>query len=67
MRCGQEKCDKDAEFIVYWPGQTTFQCDEHTKKVVALGKFMGFNVSTNPITVIDAEQQTADNEDKGNS
>ena len=59
MKCGQEGCKLNATNIVYWPGQTTYQCDDHTKQVVRLGAVMGFNVASNPIEVKDANVDDA--------
>jgi len=44
MTCQQDKCDKDAKYIVMWPNQVTKQCEEHAAKVVKLGEFMGIQV-----------------------
>jgi hypothetical protein len=51
VKCGQSGCTKDATHIVYWPGQTTYQCESDKDRVVALGKVMGFRVDSNPISV----------------
>ncbi len=35
--------------IVHWPGQDTPACDEHAQKLKALGRVMGFTVSSTTI------------------
>lgn len=32
--------------IVHWPGKEVFTCDEHAKKLMALGSAMGFIISS---------------------
>lgn len=49
MKCKQCKCEAEATTECHWPGQTTQQCDEHTKAIVRMGVFMGFHVTTTPI------------------
>jgi len=44
--CQQKGCDGIALFEIFWPGKTTRQCAEHTKKVLALGRNMGIQVDT---------------------
>ena len=38
----------DAVEIVHWPGKDVPACEEHAKKLKALGQFMGFAVSSTP-------------------
>jgi len=38
----------EATEIVHWPGKDTPACEEHAKKLKALGRFMGFEISTTP-------------------
>lgn len=38
----------DATEIVHWPGQDTPACEEHARKLKALGIAMGFAVSSTP-------------------
>lgn len=51
--CQQAMCEKPATTEVFWPGQTTRQCDEHAEKVVRLGAFMGCVVDTRPLAAKD--------------
>lgn len=36
--------------LVHWPGKDTAACDEHAIKLQRLGSFMGFPVSSTPLT-----------------
>lgn len=45
MICKQVGCTVEATYIVFWPGQETCQCDEHTKLLKALANVMGFELS----------------------
>lgn len=47
--CQQKDCIAIATHTVYWPGQTTKQCDFHAKQLQALGTHMGFHVSIEPL------------------
>lgn len=38
----------EATEIVHWPGQDTPACDEHARKLKAVGAAMGFPVSSTP-------------------
>lgn len=49
MTCQQAKCEAEATTEVFWPGQTTRQCDSHAAAVVRLGAFMGVGVDTRPL------------------
>jgi hypothetical protein len=40
---------KEATQKVHWPGQDTAACDEHAEKLIALGRWMGFEVTSTPI------------------
>lgn len=67
MKCGQHGCEKDATQIVYWPGQTTYQCDEDTQRVKSMGLIMGIRVDSSPIEVKDATQINDAGEDTSDS
>lgn len=51
MTCQQDGCEAEATYRVYWPGQTTDQCETHARKVQALGEAMGIQVSVRDISV----------------
>jgi len=36
----------NATQIVHWPGNDVPACDEHASKLIGLGGFMGFSVSS---------------------
>jgi len=38
----------EATEIVHWPGKDTPACEEHAKKLKALGRAMGITVSSTP-------------------
>lgn len=68
MKCGQNGCTKDATHIVYWPGQTTYQCESDKDRLVATGAVLGIIVDWNPIEVKDAKEtddDTSSIEDSG--
>jgi hypothetical protein len=39
---------KPATQIAHWPGNDVPVCEDHAKKIVGLGGFMGFAVSLTP-------------------
>lgn len=44
-----EAAAKPATFLAYWPGgEAVLCCDEHAKKLIALGRFMGLLVPVMP-------------------
>lgn len=53
MQCKQiakdVQCPNEAEFDVFWPGQTTQQCREHEQKLQSLAMVMGFALESRPI------------------
>ncbi len=49
MQCEQNKCERDATTVVFWPGNTTKQCDGCAAQVVILGELMGYEVDTLPL------------------
>jgi hypothetical protein len=52
-----------ATILVHWPGKDTLACDEHARKLVALGNVLGSHV---PLTTYngDAECTNCENEAK---
>jgi len=34
--------------IVHWPGKDTPACDKHAQKLISLGAFMGYIISSTP-------------------
>jgi hypothetical protein len=52
-----------ATVAVYWPGKEVYACEEHAKKLMALGKHMGFAVSV-AVFLGDAECTNCANEAK---
>jgi len=53
MQCKQMvkdvQCPKEATHEVFWPGQTTQQCQEHEQKLQSLAVFMGFRLDSRPL------------------
>lgn len=49
MTCGSNGCGKPASGVVYWPGQTTPMCDEHTARARNVATAMGFVVTVVPV------------------
>jgi hypothetical protein len=45
VRCQAHACDQEAEFEVFWPGQTTNQCAQHAALAERTATAMGFNLS----------------------
>lgn len=41
MKCQQDGCNEQAEFLVTWPGQHTKQCGEHARQLQILDAAMG--------------------------
>ena len=44
--CQQTNCEAEATRRVFWPGQTTDQCEQHAAALVRLGKHMDIDVET---------------------
>lgn len=60
MTCQQNKCEQEATHTVYWPGQTTKQCETHAKSVRAMGAVLGFHVDIVPLAEENIPQQPED-------
>ena len=41
-RCQNNKCAMLAEWLVHWPGQTTYMCDSHLLRAETIAEAMGF-------------------------
>lgn len=52
-----------ALWIVHWPGKDTPACEEHMRKLLAVGDAMGFSVSHTPCE-IESECANCRNEER---
>jgi hypothetical protein len=44
--CEQLRCVREAEYRVYWPGQTMVLCQPHTLQAIELASHRGFKLTT---------------------
>jgi len=53
MQCKQVvkgvQCQNEATLEVFWPGQTTQQCQEHEQQLQGMAMVMGFPLDSRPI------------------
>lgn len=45
MKCESNQCERDALFMVHWPGQSTRKCDRCTDRAQGLAQVMGFRLT----------------------
>ena len=44
MTCQQQGCQDTATCVVFWPGQTTRQCEKHAHALQRLSSHVGFKL-----------------------